>query len=166
MGHTWKNHAVWYTWPPILWCKFVLYTKFRNMAAGRIIHPGVPQVGKFCCGCRWLAQHYQMPSHSTATQVGVAITLWIYIGEVLRSSPMECNIPPVWNFISRKCQSRIVGVGVCVCVCVCVCVGVCMCGCFGNTYTCFYCVLYCLYRISSYCFIYVYLLLSVLFVLV
>ena len=28
---------------------------------------------------------------------------------------------------------------------VCVCVGFLMCGCFGNMFTCIYCVLYCLY---------------------
>ena len=66
---------------------------------------------------------------------------------------------------------------VCVCVCVCVCmrgfcnVWVCVCvsfvmrGCFGNTFTCIYCVLCCLYCVF-YCFLYVYLLLFVLFVLV
>ena len=36
-----------------------------------------------------------------------------------------------------------------VCVCVCVCVGFVMCGCFGNMYTCMYCVLYCLYCVFA-----------------
>jgi len=49
---------------------------------------------------------------------------------------------------------------------VCVYVGFVMWGCFGNMYTCIYCVLYCLYCVFLYCFVYVYLLLFVLFVLV
>jgi len=52
-------------------------------------------------------------------------------------------------------------VGVCVCVCVCVRVGFVICGCFGNMYTCIYCVLYCWYCvlcIVSFIYIYSYLL--------
>ena len=49
------------------------------------------------------------------------------------------------------CFNLFCNVRVYVCVCVCVNVGFvmcgcgCMCGCFGNMYTCIYCVLYCLY---------------------
>jgi hypothetical protein len=48
----------------------------------------------------------------------------------------------------------------CVCVCVCVCVGVGVCGCFVNTYTCIYCVLY-FCTLFFYCLFYVYLFLFV-----
>ena len=42
------------------------------------------------------------------------------------------------------CVCVCVNVWVCVNLWVCVCMGFVMCGCFGNTYTCIYCVLYCL----------------------
>jgi hypothetical protein len=47
------------------------------------------------------------------------------------------------------CMCGCVYVWVCACVGVCVCMGFVACGCFGNTCTCIYCVLY--------CFVYVYL---------
>jgi len=33
---------------------FVLYTQFRNVAAGRIIQTGGPQVGDIWYGAQWL----------------------------------------------------------------------------------------------------------------
>jgi hypothetical protein len=36
-----------------------------------------------------------MLNKNTATQLGVAINLWIYIGEIPGSNPMEYNYPAV-----------------------------------------------------------------------